>query len=139
MTDDDDQADEFERDFHQEYKDDLAQGHIYPDGTQRDPDPPDPDEAYVPYARERRVVSEAGREALARAVSLDHDWALRFSGEDKLAEVVGGMSRPDLEAADLLAYYLRDAIGCALIARDREAREAAAAQEAGEATTEAGA
>jgi hypothetical protein len=35
---------DYERDFHQEYKDDLAQGLIYEDGTQRDPEPPDPDD-----------------------------------------------------------------------------------------------
>lgn len=30
-----------ERDYHQEYKDNLAQGLINEDGSQRDPDPPD--------------------------------------------------------------------------------------------------
>lgn len=33
-----------DRDHWQEYKDDLAMGRIYPDGTQRDMEPPDPEE-----------------------------------------------------------------------------------------------
>jgi hypothetical protein len=33
--------DDWDEDGHQRYKDDLAQGYIYPDGTPRDPDPPD--------------------------------------------------------------------------------------------------
>lgn len=36
-------TDEDERDYWQEYKDDLAQGYIYEDGTPREPDPPEPD------------------------------------------------------------------------------------------------
>lgn len=34
---------DWDEDGHQRYKDDLAQGYIYPDGSQRDPEPPEPD------------------------------------------------------------------------------------------------
>lgn len=37
-------TDEPERDYWQEYKDDLAQGYIYPDGSPREPDEPDGDD-----------------------------------------------------------------------------------------------
>ncbi len=73
----------------------------------------------------RRVVSSAGREQLARAVQIDHDWSLRFSSEDRLIEAVGGLSDDDLEAAYLLAQYLEAAIACVQIRRDGAARAAA--------------
>jgi hypothetical protein len=38
VTDIDDDYDEPDDDRYDEYKDDLAMGRIYPDGTQRDPD-----------------------------------------------------------------------------------------------------
>jgi hypothetical protein len=37
-------GDQDERDYWQEYKDDVAMGYIHPDGSQRDLDPPDPEE-----------------------------------------------------------------------------------------------
>lgn len=70
--------------------------------------------------RDRKGVTEAGRETLRRAVSIDHDWSLRFSSEDKLIEAVGGLSDEDLEGAYLLAHYLSEAIACVQIRRDME-------------------
>lgn len=66
----------------------------------------------------RRTVSEAGRQVLAAAVSIDHDWALRFSGEDMLIEAVSGLSDADLEGAYLLTHYLHEAVGCIQIRRE---------------------
>ena len=60
----------------------------------------------------------AGRRTLAEAVSEDRDWALRFSAEDRLIEVLGALSDPDLEAARLLAYHLDEALACVQIRRD---------------------
>jgi hypothetical protein len=68
----------------------------------------------------RKAVSESGREALRQAVSIDHDWSLRFSSEDMLTEAMGGLSDEDLEAASLLAHYLAEAIACVQIRRDME-------------------
>jgi hypothetical protein len=68
-----------------------------------------------------RRVSEAGRQILAAAVTIDHDWALRFSSEDKLTEAVKDLTSEDLEAAELLVHYLQEAIACNLIHRDTEA------------------
>ncbi|HEY9370488.1 hypothetical protein [Streptomyces sp.] len=73
-------------------------------------------------ARARRCVSAAGRDLLAAAVSIDHDWSLRFSSEDKLIDAVAGMSDDDLEAAALLVRYLDEAIGTNLIRRDTARR-----------------
>lgn len=68
----------------------------------------------------RRGVSGAGRQILAAAVSIDHDWALPFSSEDKLINAVSGLSDEDLEGACLLAHYLQEAIGCTQIRRQTE-------------------
>lgn len=70
--------------------------------------------------RNRRGVSEAGRETLRQAVSIDHDWSLRFSSEDMLIEAMGALSDEDLEGAHLLAHYLTEAIACVQIRRDTE-------------------
>ena len=40
-----------DEDGHQRWKDDLAQGLINPDGSQRDPDPPDGDPVNEPWVR----------------------------------------------------------------------------------------
>lgn len=78
------------------------------------------DETVAEIMAERRGVSEAGREVLARAVSINHDWALRASSEDKLIEAVSDLPDEDLEGAYLLAHYLTEAIGCEGIRRDME-------------------
>lgn len=78
----------------------------------------DIDEMLARIARDRRAVSDPGRQALAAAVSLDHDWALPASGHDKLMETLGEMSAADLEAAALLAGHLQEAITCLLIRSD---------------------
>lgn len=73
------------------------------------------------YTTTRRSVSEAGREILAAAVAINHDWSLRFSSEDMLIDAVKDLSDEDLEAAAMLAYYLQEAIACNQIRRDTEA------------------
>lgn len=60
----------------------------------------------------RAGVSAAGRQVLAAAVSIDHDWSLRFSSEDKLADALDALPTEDLEGAYLLACHLREAIAC---------------------------
>jgi hypothetical protein len=70
---------------------------------------------------ERRNVSTAGRQALRRVVSIDHDWGLPASSVDMLIAAVSDLSDSDLEAAYLLAYHLREAIICAQIQRARDA------------------
>ena len=70
----------------------------------------------------RRTVSEAGREILAAAVAIDHDWSLRFSSEDTLIDAVKDLTDEDLEAAALLVRYLQEGIACNQIRRDTEAR-----------------
>lgn len=65
----------------------------------------------------RRRVSETGRQILSAAVSIDHDWSLRFSSEDMLIEAVKDLTDEDLESAALLVYYLQEAIACNQIRR----------------------
>jgi hypothetical protein len=72
---------------------------------------------------EPRLVSEAGRAVLARAVSVDHDWALGASAVDVLFGAIEDLSDEDLAGADLLAYHLREAIACAQIHRDMQAAD----------------
>jgi hypothetical protein len=67
-------------------------------------------------------VSAAGRQILTAAVSIDHDWSLRFSSEDKLIEAVKDLTSEDLEAAALLVHYLQEAIACNQIRLDGEER-----------------
>jgi hypothetical protein len=75
----------------------------------------------------RRYISGPGRQQLALAVSVEHDWDLPASGHDKLMAALDSMSFEDLEAAHLLAYHLQEAIACQLIrhdmARDRARKE----------------
>lgn len=68
----------------------------------------------------RRGVSFVGRTLLSQAVSIDHDWSLSASSDDILIAALGDLSSDDLEAASLLAYHLREAIGCLLIRRQME-------------------
>jgi len=67
-----------------------------------------------------RRVSVAGRGVLARAVSIDWDWNLRFSSEDKMIDAVADLADEDLAGAYLLAHYLREAIACLEIHRRTE-------------------
>jgi hypothetical protein len=60
----------------------------------------------------RAGVSAAGRQVLAAAVSIDHDWALPASSEDLLVDALTGLPTEDLEGAYLLACHLREAIAC---------------------------
>lgn len=76
------------------------------------------------YSGPARRVSEPGRKTLADTVTIDHDWALRFSAEDMLIEAADRLSDEDLEGAYLLAEHLRGAIACVQIRRDM-ARDAA--------------
>jgi hypothetical protein len=69
---------------------------------------------------ERRGVSEAGRQLLASAVQIDHDWSLPASSEDLLIAAVQDMSDEDLDGAVLLAHYLYEAVVCVQIRRDMQ-------------------
>jgi hypothetical protein len=73
----------------------------------------------------RRHVSEAGRQQLARAVQIDHDWDLPASSEDKLIAALGDLTDADLEGAYLLACRMKDALTCVQIRRDMDADKAA--------------
>jgi len=64
-----------------------------------------------------RRVSAAGRELLAAAVTIDHDWSLTFSSVDMLIEAVHDLTDEDLEAAYVLASHIREAIACVEIRR----------------------
>lgn len=77
-----------------------------------------PDEEPEPMPLGRRgVVSDGGRELLARVVSIDHDWALRFSSEDMLIAALSDLHDDDLEGAYLLAHHMTEAIGCVELRR----------------------
>jgi hypothetical protein len=89
------------------------------------------DDLLANIASTRKGVSEAGRQTLAGAVSIDHDWSLRFSSEDMLIEAVAGLADEDLEGAYLLAHYLLEAIGCVEIRRRIERNAAASGPQAG--------
>lgn len=69
----------------------------------------------------RRNVSEAGRQTLGSAVSIDHDWALPASSVDMLIAALGNLSDDDMDGAYLLACHLQEAIACIQIRRDMEA------------------
>lgn len=69
---------------------------------------------------QRRGITPAGRETLAAAVSADRDWGLPHSAVDRLVETLNGLTDADLEAAQLLAGHLDDAIAYLLIRRDMQ-------------------
>lgn len=72
--------------------------------------------AYTPPPR--RALTEAGRQILADAVSIDHDWRRPNSGVDKLIAALADLTDADLEVARLLAHYLDEAAACVQIQRD---------------------
>jgi hypothetical protein len=74
----------------------------------------------VHVVAERRGVSEAGRQLLASAVQIDHDWSLTASSEDLLIAAVRDMSDEDLEGAVLLSHHLYEAVVCVQIRRDMQ-------------------
>jgi hypothetical protein len=82
----------------------------------------------VTYAPQTRRITKEGRTTLAAAVSIDWDWALPASSYDQLHEALKAMSKDDLEAAHLLAYHLREAVGVLLMQRDAEERAAKVVQ-----------
>jgi hypothetical protein len=67
-----------------------------------------------------RRVSDAGRAALAAAVSDGWDWSLSASSEDRLIGRLDVLSDDDLQAARLLVRHLDEALACIAIRRAGE-------------------
>lgn len=67
------------------------------------------------YSSKPARFTRAGRATIARAVAVDHDWALPASSADRLIEALDDVSADDLEAAYWFGYHLRDAASALLI------------------------
>lgn len=106
--------DEYERDYWQEHKDDLAQGYLNEDGSPRDPEPPEPDpEPPLDLDMVRQLIIQRNAEFVD-----DQREAARRLLDEVLPELIGEVS--DHRAAEEVWAELPTRIEWAMTASSDE-------------------